>query len=55
MGLFDRIKGVFGPDWGETTHYQCPDCGEAFVYASSIDDPTCPYCDSRELVVTETA
>lgn len=55
MGLLDRLRGTFGPEWGGGRHYECADCGEAFAYPSSIEDPACPYCDSRELVGVELA
>jgi DNA-directed RNA polymerase subunit RPC12/RpoP len=55
MGLFDRLKDTFGSEWGDARRYECLDCGEAFAYPSTLEDPACPYCDSQELVGVELA
>ena len=55
MGLFDRLTGTLGDEWGAGRHLRCVDCEEEFVVPAALEDPACPYCDSRELLVGETA
>ncbi len=52
MGVFDSLRRALGP--GHTAaEYRCPSCGRSFAYSEEIDEPTCPYCDTEDLVNVE--
>jgi len=54
MGLFDQLREAVGGQRGGR-RFECADCGRALAYAPSVEDPSCPYCDSGELRARESA
>jgi|GEM_PF-1144857 len=54
MGLFDQLRDAVGGQRGGR-RFECVDCGRAFAYAPSVEEPSCPYCDSAELRTRESA
>lgn len=52
MGVFNSLRRAFESDHG-ATEYRCPTCGRSFAYREEIDDPTCPYCDTEDLVAVQ--
>jgi len=54
MGLFDQLREAVGGHGGGR-RFECADCERSFAYAPSVEDPSCPYCDSAELRAREPA
>ncbi|WP_256391027.1 hydrogenase maturation nickel metallochaperone HypA [Natronoarchaeum rubrum] len=54
MGLLDQLRDAVGGR-RSSRRFECADCGRTLAYAPSVEDPSCPYCDSAKLRTRESA